>query len=153
MRLPDGCDLWKFCKDDRWDEVTTPRGKTGDHFRFEKTLADGSILRTKVSHGQGTYGADLFKHILRDQLQVTAEQFWTAVDKGIAPRRPGEQPSVGPQARLPYHLVANLVRKAGYDIGAVRGMTAEQAVAAWQSWLTGAADAVDRGAVEGLPDP
>lgn len=66
------------------------RGKSNDHVRYELALGDGRILRTKISHPIGkrdTYGIDLWKRILRDQLCVTEEQFWACVNGGIRPER------------------------------------------------------------------
>src|SRR5450756_1518541 len=57
--------------------------RTGDHRRYQKERADETILRTKVPHGsRDEIGDDLSRHILRDQLRVTEEQFWAIVRGG-----------------------------------------------------------------------
>lgn len=86
-------DHQKFCEIDEWTCVSHGpgrRGKSKDHTRYELALRDGRILRTKISHPinkRNTYGIDLWKHILRDQLCVTEEQFWACVNKGERPAR------------------------------------------------------------------
>ena len=137
MRLPSLQQLRRFLTVDGWQDRDALRGaKTGDHLRFVKYLPDGTRLWTKVSHGSGDVtSADMFKHILRDQLMVTEEQFWLAVDRGIPPQRPGERHAPPPVAALPYDLVANLTSKVGLPASDVLAMSKEEAVAVWQEWL------------------
>ncbi len=141
MRLPTAAEFKRFLAVDGWTERAARGGtRTGDHWRFERTLADGTVLRTKVSHGSGSAqiaDAGLFKHILRDQLRVTEDEFWLAVDKSIAPSRPEDRTMAPPAAEtLPHDLVSNLVRKAGLTPQQVGAMSKDEAVAAWQHWLT-----------------
>ena len=79
-------DLKTFVKHDGWTEepnLARVRARTGDHRRYRKDLADGTSLRTKVSHSlRDEIGIDLFKHILRDQLRVTEDRFWDVVRGG-----------------------------------------------------------------------
>lgn len=84
MPQPTHRDLKKFCENDRWD----PKKRT-DHWRYTKRLSDGRTLRTKVSFGSGELGdPGLFAAILREQLQVTEEEFWRVVREGGPARRP-----------------------------------------------------------------
>lgn len=74
MAQPTHRDLKKFCDNDGWD----PKRRT-DHWRYIKRLPDGRALRTKVSFGSGEVGdPGLFAAILREQLQVSSEEFWRA---------------------------------------------------------------------------
>jgi hypothetical protein len=86
-------DHQKFCEAEGWVCVSHGPGKRGkgtDHTRYELALRDGSILRTTISHPinrRNTYGIDLWKRILRGQLCVTEEQFWSCVNNGDRPQR------------------------------------------------------------------
>ena len=137
MRLPTYSDLKRFCAVDGWYDRDARRGAaTGDHFRYGRVLRDGTRLRTRVSHGSGSIrDSATFKDILREQLRVTEEQFWLAVDKGVAPHRPGDAAPEPPGPGIPHDLASNLVRKAGCSLEEVRGMSESEAVAAWQRWL------------------
>lgn len=49
MPIPGEKDIRRFCELDGWaeTEATSP-----DHDRYRKRLANGTLLRTKVSHGR-----------------------------------------------------------------------------------------------------
>ncbi len=116
MRLPTYRDLKRFCESDRWD----PKKRT-DHWRYTKRLPDGRTLRTKVSFGAGEIGdAGFFAAILRDQLQVTPEEFWRVVHEG-GPARRAEPPIVAPPERPLLDAVTVLeLRKLGVSLDEVR---------------------------------
>jgi hypothetical protein len=84
-------DHQKFCETEGWYCVSHGGGGKGrDHYRYEFVLGDGRILRTKISHPveqRKTYGAGLWRAILRDQLCVSEEQFWCCVRNGTSPQR------------------------------------------------------------------
>lgn len=87
----------KFCESDRWD----PKKRT-DHWRYTKRFPDGRTLRTKVSFGSGDLGdPGLFAAILREQLQVTEEEFWRVVRDGGPARRP-DAPIAAPTKPTPF---------------------------------------------------
>src|SRR5258705_8447838 len=80
----------KFCRKEQWTQIRDARGRTGTHHvTFELALADGRILRTRIFHpvDRPAYGASLWSHILRDQLDVTEDEFWKCVQDGILPKR------------------------------------------------------------------
>lgn len=92
--------------------------KARHHVTFELELSDGRMLRTRISHpvGPDTYGASLWGHILRDQLDVTQDEFWLCVDEGVLPRRStASAPAI--EKPLPLSVVKALV---------AAGITAEQ---------------------------
>ena len=65
-------DLKKYCEKTGWVLI-----RDTDHFYYEKVLADGTVLRTRVSHGlAGEIPANLWKKILKQQLRVTEREFW-----------------------------------------------------------------------------
>lgn len=128
MRTPTWKQLERFCQVEGWEDRDAVRGRpTGDHKRYRLRLPNGDVLRTKVSHGSGQISADLFKHILRDQLQVTEPEFWAAVDRRMPPKR-GTVPAPPEGHRLPARLVDPLHRL-GIPDERLREMSVEQAEA------------------------
>lgn len=91
MPVPTKADLKKFCRIDGWTETVEakrPGGgtkKRGDHYRYRRVLDDGSVLRTRVSHGRGPAFDDpsMWSHVWRDQLGLDSEDdFWEALRSG-----------------------------------------------------------------------
>lgn len=65
-------DLKKFCDKNGWVEI-----RNTDHWYYEKVLADGTVLRTKVSHAlHKEIPKHLWKRILEKQLKITEIDFW-----------------------------------------------------------------------------
>lgn len=65
-------DLKKFCDKNGWVEI-----RNTDHWYYEKVLADGTVLRTKVSHAlHKEIPKHLWKRILEKQLKITEIVFW-----------------------------------------------------------------------------
>jgi hypothetical protein len=80
------------------------------------------ILRTRISHpvDRTKHGPSLWSHILRDQLEVTNDEFWHCVRNGAKPRRGGpDLPAESLPAELVYLLVnrVGLRRRSGNDEG------------------------------------
>jgi hypothetical protein len=51
-----------------------------DHWYYEKVLANGDVLRTRVSHAVSKeISANLWKRILKQQLRITEEEFWKSL--------------------------------------------------------------------------
>ena len=124
-------DVRAYVAADRWTEepnLARRRRRTGDLWRYAKRLADGRILRTRVSHAvRDEIGADLFRHILRDQLEVDEPTFW-AVVRGA---RSEPTPPVSRPAPLSAWLVQRLLSNAGLREEDVAAMTLAEAQAAW----------------------
>ena len=118
----------KFCSIEGWSRVRDARGRTGTHrVTYELHLPDGRILRTRISHppDRGTYGPSLWRHILRDQLDVSEDEFWTCVRDGVKldrglPETPAEA--------LPADLVHLLITRVGLPESEVAAMTRAQAI-------------------------
>ncbi len=121
MPQPTHRDLKKFCENDRWD----PKKRT-DHWRYTKRLPDGRTLRTKASFGSGELGdPGLFAAILREQLQVTEEEFWRVVREG-GPARRAEAAVTAPSK--PPLLDATTVlqlRKLGVSLDEIRALRSQ----------------------------
>jgi hypothetical protein len=117
-----------FCAVEGWQRVRDARGRTGTHHvTYELALPDGRILRTRISHpvDRSGYGASLWGHILRDQLQVTEAEFWAAVREHKKPNRGAPEPP--PQA-LPADVVHLLISRVGLPEAEVAAMTKDQAI-------------------------
>lgn len=128
MPQPKFSDIRRFCQIDGWTEKKGSSGKRGDHYRYRKTLDDGSILRTKTSHGDEQIGdPSLWRRIWRDQLALASEdQFWDALATGEAiDRSPAAPVPSGPS--LPGWLVNDLIRKVGLHPDEVAQMSEVEA--------------------------
>lgn len=130
-----------FCKIEHWKPVLNALGqKVRHHANYELALHDGRILRTRISRpvDRTTYGASLWGAILKDQLEVTVDQFWACVKDGSLPDR--GTPEV-PQNALPLELVILLTRTAKIPEETVAAMTKEEAVKAMNDfWTASTAD-------------
>lgn len=68
--MPSWKELKRFCDRDGWELF-----KDTDYYFYRKIESDGSIKRTKVSKGSGQINGNLWKEILKKQLQVSQEYF------------------------------------------------------------------------------
>ncbi len=103
-------------------------GRRGNHRRFRKTLDDGRILRTRVSHGDDEIGdPSLWRHIWRDQLELESEElFWEALASGQPVDRSPPSPAPSGPA-LPGWLVDKLIRTVGLAPAEVAAMNEQEA--------------------------
>ncbi len=118
----------KFCRTEGWVQVRDARGRTGTHHvTFELTLADGRVLRTSISHpvDRTTYGHGMWSHILRDQLDLIEDDFWTCVHDGVVPKR--GTPTV-PAESLPADLVYLLKNRVGLSEAEIAALSKDEAV-------------------------
>lgn len=132
-------DHLKFVENEGWTPKGTARGtgKKGDHKRYTLTLATGEVLYTRVSHGGGQIDdPKVVKQILRDQLQVSEDDFWRCVNDGTKPPRLQLEQDRGEGEELDATLVRSLVRRVGLSVEEVGRLTKEEAVQAWQDYLT-----------------
>jgi hypothetical protein len=126
----------QFCEVEDWDRVRDAHGRTGTHHvTYELGLADGRVLRTRVSHpvDRTVYGAGIWAHILRDQLDVTEDVFWPCVLEGALPDRGAPEP---PREALPADLVYMLITRVGLTEGRVAELNKAQAIARLQQFWT-----------------
>jgi hypothetical protein len=101
-----------FCRIDGWEEVD--QGRSPDHRYYRLVLDDGSVLETRVSHSsRKTMSPGRWKAILRDQLQVSDDDFWTALRTKEAVRRPGAPPAEEEIKQVPAWVVAVLSSRLG----------------------------------------
>lgn len=119
-----------------WDRVRDARGRTGTHHvTYELDLDDGRVLRTRISHpvDRSSYGRNLWKHVLRDQLDVDESGFWACVRDGVVPDRGTPAPA---DSALPADLVALLVSRVGLPEREVAAMSRDAAIARLQQYWT-----------------
>lgn len=112
------------------------RGRTGTHHvTYELDLADGRILRTRVSHpvDRTGYGPSMWTHILRDQLEVDQSVFWSCVRNGVKPARGTPEP---PAQALPADLVHMLISRVGLAESEIAKMSKGEAVARLHDYWT-----------------
>lgn len=127
-RPPTRVDHETFCVTEGWTERQRATGRRGTHHvNYEFTLPDGRVLYTRISHpvDRTDYGPSIWSHILRDQLFVTAEEFWACVDAKVIPDRGGPQ---APAETIPAGVVRVLVAEAHLPEAEVRAMTKAEAV-------------------------
>ncbi|MDE7416172.1 MAG: type II toxin-antitoxin system HicA family toxin [Lachnospiraceae bacterium] len=67
--MPGWKELKRFCDKDGWELY-----KNTDHYYYRKYTETG-IRMTKVSRGSGEIYANMWREILKNQLQVTQEYF------------------------------------------------------------------------------
>jgi len=132
-------DHLRFCEIEGWSMVRSSRGKTGTHHdTFELVLESGDVLRTRISRppDRTDYGRDLWKHILKDQLQVSEAQFWECLETGKPPTRGiADEPEKEP---VPTGVVWNLINRVGLSEDEVAEMSKEEAIERLSLfWITG----------------
>lgn len=126
----------KFCSVEGWEQVRNARGGTGTHHViYELVLPDGKVLRTRIPHpvDRTGYGASMWSHILRDQLDVTEDAFWRCVLDGEAPTRARPEQ---PVESLPADLVFLLVHRVGLSESEISAMDRNAAINRIQRFWT-----------------
>lgn len=118
-----------FCTTEGWAERRRATGKRGTHHvNYELSLPDGRILYTRISHpvDRTDYGPSMWAHILRDQLDVTSDEFWACVSDRVLPDR--GDPSLMVEA-IPMGVIRTLTQEARIPEAEVRAMTKAEAIA------------------------
>lgn len=124
------------CRTEGWVRVRDARGRSGTHHvTYEFGVPDGRILRTRISHpvDRSDYGPGLWTHILRDQLDVSEQEFWSCVADRTPPDR--GQPDV-PAEALPADLVHLLTTRVGLAEREVAAMSRAEAIERLQRYWT-----------------
>ena len=115
----------RFCQVDGWLRTADGPGRTvSKHEVWTKILPTGDLLRTSISKGRGDYGPGLFTRIVKRQLRVTIDEFWAAVDRGVAPARVVAASPRPQGTMLPLSAVLRL-RSLGLTEAQMRKMTAD----------------------------
>ena len=116
-------DIRRFCEIDGWEELGRTRGGTGDHWRYRKVLADGTVLRTRASHsGEQIGDPGLWQRIWKHQLGLESEeQFWDVLRTGQPAPRAMHEPAVPTGPSIPAWVVQGLLQ-AGVPEREIRGL-------------------------------
>lgn len=124
----------QFVVTEGWDEVESTH-----HDTYELALPDGDVLRTRISRPPSrkhTYGRCMWAHILRDQLDVIAAEFWACIDDGQLPDRGTDD--TAPAEAIPVDVARLLVDRVGLTAPQVKGMSADEAIGRLDRfWTTG----------------
>lgn len=121
-------DIRRFCSIDGWEELGRVRGGSGDHWRYRKILADGTVLRTRASHSNEQIAdPNLWQRIWREQLGLESEdQFWEALRSGEPVHRAPQAPDRPAGSSIPAWVVQGLLR-AGVREEEIRDLDATEA--------------------------
>ncbi|MDQ3721072.1 MAG: hypothetical protein M3350_09890 [Actinomycetota bacterium] len=83
----------EFLKVDGWRRLAPSErgGSQAGHVFFEKTLDDDRVLQTHISYSRDKRPSPgRFRAILREQLEVSREEFWEALRSGDPVDRPAQ---------------------------------------------------------------
>jgi hypothetical protein len=101
-----------FCANERWTLVRGSTGKPVTHHKtYELELWNSRILRTRISRpvDRTDYSRRMWSHILREQLEVTSDEFWSCARGNVLPDR-GAPEVAAPRRSVPLYLVRELSR-------------------------------------------
>ena len=135
---PDRRHHQKFCTVEKWTLVTDARGQPiSHHTTYTLAVPNGDVYRTRISHpvNRTTYAPSMWSHVLRDQLQVTAAEFWDCVDDGVLPNRGAR---VVPSGALSLQLVNELVKRLGLSREQIADLSNAEAVRLLAEYWSGA---------------
>jgi hypothetical protein len=120
--VPGKKDLRRFCELDGWEKASA---RSPDHDRYRKTLDNGDILRTRVSHERGPACDDpaLWNRIWRHQLGLSSEEEFWEVLRTRRPASRGAPASAPTQPGIPAWLFEFLVNVVGLREDEVLEMT------------------------------
>ena len=131
-------DHLRFCQIEGWHLVRSAVGERSTHHEtYELELDSGSVLRTPISRppDRSTYGAALWSHILREQLQISPDEFWRCVQLGTPPQR-GAPPVLA--RAIPTELLYLLKNRVGLADEQLQEMSRQAAIERMQQyWTTG----------------
>jgi hypothetical protein len=99
------------------------------HRTYELALWDGRILRTRISKpvDKTDYAPSMWSHILKNQLDVTANAFWSCVNDRVLPDR-GSPNKPDPKRAVPLFFIEAL-RERGVDDDTILALDAAGAAA------------------------
>jgi hypothetical protein len=117
-----------FCEHEGWDEAKRAAGgSVSHHLTYEFPHPDGRTLRTRISRPvkPEPYGKNMAAHILRDQLEVTVEEFWACAEDNVAPERGIPAPEV---ETIPLGLLIVLRDQLHLGEDELKGLSKEEAI-------------------------
>ena len=121
-----------FVRTEGWHPVASTH-----HDTYELTLHDGRVLRTRISRppNRTAYGPSLWAHVLRDQLDITEQEFWACVRDGDLPDRGAPEPT-DPSSAIPVEVVHLLVERVGLGHDEIARLGRDGAIARLNEFWT-----------------
>ncbi len=118
-----------FLQADGWVRIPgqSRGGRAEKHIFYEKFLLDRRVLQTHISHSRnGRPSPGRFALILREQLEISRDQFWTALKRGEPAERPA---TVDAPIQVEHEawVVAVLVRDLHMSAAEIASLTIEEA--------------------------
>ena len=122
MRTPTWGEIEQFLAiDGGWQP-----GRSTKHGFYEKTLPNGVVLSTHVSHARDkSMHPDTFRDICRFQLQITPDEFWQSLESGKSARTTTPLPVEAKRPTL--QMLRELQRKLHLSNGELEDMTFDDA--------------------------
>lgn len=121
-------DIESFLDADGWRQVRVG-GRRQRHLRYEKLLVDGRLLQTQVSHSRDkSISPGRFAAILREQLEVSREQFWQAIRTGEPVARPVELDEPETAVEHPAWVIRVLVEELHLSADEITRLSPKEAV-------------------------
>lgn len=126
---PSWADVEEFLGVDGWRRI--PAGERGGrrqtHIFFEKLLPDGRLLQTHISHDRSKkISPGRFGMILREQLEVSRDDFWKAIRSGEPVSRPVETEEAPVEHEA--WVIAVLVGELHMSAGEIERLSEEEAI-------------------------
>jgi hypothetical protein len=124
-------DVEDFLAADGWREIPSSErgGSRRRHVFYEKLLADGRVLQTHISHSRGkTMSPGRFSSLLRNDLEVSKDEFWACIRSGT----PVDRPVLLDDPRVVEHdawVVAVLVGELHISLAELGALSREEAEA------------------------
>lgn len=106
-----------FCVHEKWELKRGAKGQPVAHHKtYVLKLWDGRILRTRISRpvNKTQYSPSMWKHILREQLEVDTATFWACVRNAELPDR-GEPKQREVKKPIPLYLYRELTQRGVTD--------------------------------------
>ena len=80
-----------------------------------------------------TSGSSLWRHILREQIDVSEAEFWACVKDGVKPRRGRSE---APKDAIPLEVAQLLIHKVGLSEAELAELTHDEAIARLNKYRT-----------------
>jgi len=121
-------DIEEFLAADGWRPIRVG-GRRQWHLHYEKLLADGRLLQTQISHSRTkTISPGRFAAILREQLEVSREQFWQAIRTGEPVERPVDLDEPEPAVEHAAWVIRLLLEELHLSTDEIASLSTEEAI-------------------------
>lgn len=127
----------RFLQIDGWRKLGSEErgGPRSGHLFYEKLLDDGRLLQTHVSRSRAKRPSPgRFSGILREQLEISRDEFWRALQSGEPVERPAPAEEDQPVEHEAWvvDVLANQLHKSAEELAELSVEEARQRV--WDHW-------------------